>query len=243
MLGLELGFKQLIGIVSLVVVVSFLVFWFAVNQVTVIFSIAAVGYPHDLVYVVLNFVLIGSFVLLIGFRRKLARLPASIYVAFILVLYVEMYGFPLTMYFFTWATGSGSVATLWYLLTAITGEQLFYQIFLGVIVPVSNVIIIFGMLLIVFGWKRIYGAKNQLITSGVYRYVRHPQYLGFILITLGMNVLWVTFSTLTLWPVLVFLYYRLAKEEDEQMKQRFGETFTEYRDAVPMFVPKLKKRE
>ena len=109
-----------------------------------IFSIAAVGYPHDLFYVVLNFVLIGSFVLLIGFRRKLARLPASIYVAFILALYVEMYGFPLTMYFITWATGSGSVATLWYLLTAVSEEQLFYQIFLGVIVPVSNVIIISG---------------------------------------------------------------------------------------------------
>ena len=81
----------------------------------------------------------------------------------------------------------------------------------------------------------------MLVTNGVYMYVRHPQYLGFILITLGMNVLWVTFSTLALWPVLVFLYYRLAKEEDEQMEQLFGERFNEYRRSVPMFIPKLSR--
>ena len=225
---------------ALIAVVSVLVYWFALNQITVIFSIAAVGYPQDPTYVILNFALIAAFVLLIGFRRKLARLPASIYLAFIVALYIEMYGFPLTMYFFTWATGSGSVATLWYLLTAITGEQLFYQLFLGVIVPVSNVIIITGMLLVVFGWTKIYNSKNSLITTGIYKHVRHPQYLGFLLITLGMNVLWVTFSTLALWPILAFLYYRLAKEEDKQMEQKFGKQYTEYKQEVPMFIPKIR---
>lgn len=237
-----LNLRTVFGIGVLVTLVSVLVFWFALNQVTVIFSVAAVGYPQDLTYVVLNFVLIAAFVLLIGFRRKLARLPTSIYLAFILALYIEMYGFPLTMYFFTWATGSGSVATLWYLITAITGEQLFFSIFLGIIVPASNIIIITGMLLVIFGWTRIYNAKNQLITTGIYKHVRHPQYLGFLLITLGMNVLWVTFSTLALWPVLAFLYYRLAKEEDKQMEEQFGEKFNDYRKSVPMFIPKLRKR-
>jgi protein-S-isoprenylcysteine O-methyltransferase Ste14 len=235
-----LKLRTSLGIIALVTFVSVLVYWFALNQITVIFSIAAVGYPQDLTYVALNFVLIAAFVLLIGFRRKLARLPASIYLAFILALYIEMYGFPLTMYFFTWATGSGSVATLWYLLTAITGEQLFYQLFLGVIVPVSNVIIITGMLLVIFGWTKIYNAKNSLVTTGIYKHVRHPQYLGFLLITLGMNVLWVTFSTLALWPVLALLYYRLAKEEDKQMEQKFGKQYTEYTKSVPMFIPKLR---
>lgn len=169
----------------------------------------------------------------------MARLPTSIYLAFIVALYIEMYGFPLTMYFFSWTFGSNSVATLWYLLSALTGEQLFYSLFMGVIVPISNVIILTGMLLVIFGWRKIFRTKNQLVTTGIYSHVRHPQYLGFLLITLGMNVLWVTLSTLLLWPVLAFLYYRLAKEEDNQMEEKFGEEFLEYKSKVPTFIPKL----
>jgi protein-S-isoprenylcysteine O-methyltransferase Ste14 len=113
---------------------------------------------------------------------------------------------------------------------------------MGVIVPISNVIILTGMLLIIFGWRKIFRAKNQLATTGIYSYVRHPQYLGLLLITLGMNVLWVTFSTLLLWPVLAFLYYRLAKEEDKQVEEKFGEEFLKYKKTVPMFIPKLQKK-
>ncbi|UCC58736.1 MAG: isoprenylcysteine carboxylmethyltransferase family protein [Candidatus Bathyarchaeum sp.] len=221
--------------------VSALVFWFAQHQITLIFSIAAVGYPQNWIYVVINLILLSLFILLIGFRRKLARLPTSIYLAFIVALYIEMYGFPLTMYFFSWAFGSGSVSTLWGLLIPFTGNDLFASIFLGVIVPISNVIILTGMLLVIFGWRKIFRAKNQLVTTGIYSYVRHPQYLGFLLITLGMNVLWVTLSTLALWPVLAFLYYRLAREEDKQMEEKFGEEFLKYKNNVPTFIPKLQK--
>jgi protein-S-isoprenylcysteine O-methyltransferase Ste14 len=229
-----------LGLVVLVTIITLLVFLFAQYQITIIFSVAAVGYPQNLIFVVINFILISFFVVFIGFRRKLARLPASVYVAFIVALYIEMYGFPLTMYFFTWALGSSSVSTLWYFLTIISGKELFYSLFMGVIVPISNVIIITGILLVIFGWKKIFKAKNQLVKTGIYNHVRHPQYLGFLMITLGMNVLWVTLSTLILWPVLVFLYYRLAKEEDKQIEEKFGKEFLEYKKNVPMFIPKLK---
>jgi protein-S-isoprenylcysteine O-methyltransferase Ste14 len=237
--GSQIKAAKLLGLLGLVVFVSVLIFWFAQNQITVIFSVAAVGYPQNLIYVIINFVLISIFVLFLGFRRKLARLPASVYLAFIVALYIEMYGFPLTMYFFSWTFGSSSVSTLWYFLTALTGEELFYSIFMGVIVPVSNVIIIAGILLVIFGWSKIFRAKDQLVKTGIYSHVRHPQYLGFLLITLGMNVLWVTLSTLVLWPVLVLLYYRLAKEEDSRIEEKFGMEFVEYKNEVPMFIPKL----
>ncbi len=231
--------RTILGSASLAIFVSLLIFWLAQHQISLIFSIAAIGYPKDLMYVALNFILIGLFVVLIGFRRKLARLPASIYVAFITALYIEMYGFPLTMYFFSWAFGAGSVATLWYLLATLTGEPLFISIFMGVIVPASNIIIIAGILLVIFGWIRIFRAKQQLITTGIYGHVRHPQYLGFLLITMGMNVLWVTLTTLLLWPILALLYHRLAKEEDNQLEKKFGEEFLKYKKSVSSFIPRL----
>jgi protein-S-isoprenylcysteine O-methyltransferase Ste14 len=209
------------------------------NHITFIFSVAAVGYPENWGYVALNFILLSLFLVFIKFRRKVARLPSSVYLAFIVALYIEMYGFPLTMYFFSWFLGYENVATLWYFLVGVTGYDAFVSIYLGVILPISNVIILSGMFLIIFGWSRIFRAKDALITTGIYAHVRHPQYLGFLLLTLGINFLWTTFSTLILWPVLVLLYYRLAKEEEKSMEDKFGEEYREYKRAVPMFIPRV----
>ena len=99
------------------------------------------------------------------------------------------------------------------------------------------------MLLAIFGWTKIFRAKNKLIKTGIYSHIRHPQYLGFLFITMGMNILWVTLSTLALWPVLAFLYYRLAKEEDKQNEEEFGENFKTYKNNVPMFIPLIRPKK
>jgi protein-S-isoprenylcysteine O-methyltransferase Ste14 len=231
--------KYLLGLVLLGVLASLFSVWLAMNHITFIFSVAAVGYPENWGYVALNFILLSLFLVFIKFRRKVARLPSSVYLAFIVALYIEMYGFPLTMYFFSWFLGYENVATLWYFLVGVTGYDAFVSIYLGVILPISNVIILSGMFLIIFGWSRIFRAKDALITTGIYAHVRHPQYLGFLLLTLGINFLWTTFSTLILWPVLVLLYYRLAKEEEKSMEDKFGEEYREYKRAVPMFIPRV----
>jgi len=100
-------------------------------------------------------------------------------------------------------------------------------------------IILIGILLIIFGWRKIYGAKGQLVTTGIYGHVRHPQYLGFLLLTLGMNVLWIAISTLLLWPILAILYYRLAKAEDKELEERFGEEYRKYKCMVPILIPRI----
>jgi protein-S-isoprenylcysteine O-methyltransferase Ste14 len=231
--------KDLVSLTLLALFVSLVLFWFAENRISLIFSLAAYGYPKNWGYVILNFILFSLFVLFIKFRRKAARLPASVYLAFLVALFIEMYGFALTWYIMIGFFGQSDVVTLWYLLAGLTGENLFVSLFLGFLLPISNIIVLTGIFLIIFGWRKIHRAKGKLITTGIYGHVRHPQYLGFMLITLGMNVLWVTISTLLLWPILVIVYYRLAKEEDKEMEKRFGEEYQKYKRIVPMFIPHL----
>ena len=233
---------ELIGLMLLALILSLLLVWLSIRYT---FSLAfPLSYlPHraiDWGFVVLNVILFSLFVLFIRFKKKIARLPSSIYLAFIVALFAEMYGFPLTMYILTWLFGSTFPGCLWYPLAILIGEDLFVSVFLGFILPVSNIIVLMGIFLIIFGWKRIYRAKGQLVTTGIYGHVRHPQYLGFLLLTLGMNILWVTISTFLLWPILAVLYYRLAKKEDKELEASFGEEYRNYKRAVPLLIPRIK---
>ncbi|MCW4005886.1 MAG: isoprenylcysteine carboxylmethyltransferase family protein [Candidatus Bathyarchaeota archaeon] len=192
-------------------------------------------------FVLLNVGFFGLFVLFMPFKRKVSRRSSSIYIAFIVGLYAEMYGVPLTMYFFSWAFGASNLYTLEFLLSGVLGQELFYTTFTYFIFPATALLMIAGILLIVFGWKEIYKgqATNQLVTSGIYSRIRHPQYLGFMLLTLGMNLEWTTLFTLLMWPLLVVMYYRLGKEEDAENFERFGDAFQEYKQNVPSLIPHL----
>jgi protein-S-isoprenylcysteine O-methyltransferase Ste14 len=68
--------------------------------------------------------------------------------------------------------------------------------------------------------------------------MRHPQYFGFLLLTLGMNFIWMAISTIIMRPILAFLYYRLAKEEEKDMQKKFGQEYEKYEKTFPMFLPK-----
>ena len=236
---------ELISLVLLALLLSLVLVWLAVRYT---FSLAfpLSSLPHraiDWGFVVLNVILFSLFVLFIRFRRKATRLSSSIYLAFIVALFIEMYGFPLTMYILTWLLGSTFPGCLWYPLAVLTGEDLFTSFFLGFLLPVSNIIILMGILLIIFGWRKIYRAKGKLVTTGIYGHVRHPQYLGFLLLTLGMNLEWTTFFTFLLWPVIAVLYYRLAKKEEKESEERFGEEYREYKRSVPMLIPRIRKNK
>jgi len=188
--------------------------------------------------VALNVIIFGLFILFIPFRKRQQRLPASVYLAFIVALYTEMYGFPLTIYVLTWLLGYQNplTHTSGHILAPIIGEDLFFM----VVHPISNIMILTGILLVVLGWREVHSAQQELVTTGLYAYVRHPQYLGFITLTLGMMVQWATLPTLLMWPLLVILYYQLAKQEEKEMEAKFGEKYRKYKSKVPMMLPLRK---
>ncbi len=106
----------------------------------------------------------------------------------------------------------------------------------------SNILIFGGFWLLAVAWKVLYEAQRagRLATTGAYARVRHPQYLGFVLIMLGFLLQWPTLVTLAMYPVLVSMYARLAKREEAEMLERFGDEYRRYREAVPAFIPRLR---
>lgn len=192
------------------------------------------GYGHWYL-VFLNVVLFGLFALTIPFRRKWGQRSARVYLAFVIALYTEMYGFPLTIYILAWLIGYRNPLTHMsgHILADVVGEDVFFLF----IHPLSSVMMFLGGILVIAGWRKIYGAEDHLVTNGIYRLVRHPQYLGFLLLTLGMLVQWVTIPAALMYPILAALYYRLAREEEKEMEERFGKEYVQYKHTTPMFVP------
>ncbi len=166
------------------------------------------------------------------------------YTAFVVALFTEMYGYPLTIYILTSLLGSQYPALnpfshinghLWVVLAG--GSTIVWQI----VMLVSNVAMFGGLFIMGKAWKQIYRAKGELVTTGLYRWVRHPQYSALFLITVGMLTQWPTLVTAAMWPVLMFMYYRLARKEEKEMETNFGEEYLAYRHRVPMFLPRFAK--
>lgn len=167
--------------------------------------------------------------------------------AFLIALFTEMYGFPLTIYFLSgwlqsqypdvnwWAHDSGHLLEMFF---GWQGSPHFGPFHL-----LSMAFIVGGFYMIAAGWGTLYAAQKEgrLATTGLYARLRHPQYVGFVLIMFGFLLQWPTLLTLVMFPVLLWMYSRLSIHEEREAEEAFGLEWQHYADKTPRFVPRMQR--
>ncbi len=163
--------------------------------------------------------------------------------SFIVALFAEMYGFPLTIYLLSgWLQTrypgmniySHNAGHLWHDLLGLKGNAHTDPLHILSIVFIGG-----GFWLLASAWRVLYQAQREhrLATTGIYARMRHPQYAAFVLIMFGFLLQWPTMLTLLMFPLLVWMYVRLARSEERDAIAEFGDEYRRYEDATPAFFP------
>ena len=166
--------------------------------------------------------------------------------AFVVALFTEMYGFPLTIYLLSgWLTSrfpevnwfSHNSSHLLQTLLGWSGDAHSSPLHI-----ISNILVLGGLILLAASWKVLYRAQRnyEIACRGPYSKIRHPQYAAFIVIMLGFLVQWPTLPTVLMFPALVWLYIRLARREEKEALAMFGSQYAQYAEGTPRFIPELR---
>ncbi len=165
--------------------------------------------------------------------------------AFVVALFTEMYGFPLTIYLLSGWLSNRFPEIDWlshssgHLLQTVLGLQ--EDTHFNTFHLISDLLILGGLVLLAASWSVLYRAqvRQELAMSGPYARLRHPQYAAFIVIMLGFLIQWPTLLTAVMFPILVWVYVRLAVREEKEVLTEFGEQYERYAENTPRFFPRL----
>lgn len=192
---------------------------------------------HNWFGVLFFMVLYSGVLLFMPFYKKMDKKPAGTYLAFVAAFAIEMHGIPFSMWVISWIIGRElPEGVLW-------GHTLVSSIgYWGMYINIGCAIA--ALALILNGWYNVYKkywskekGTGSLVKTGVYRYIRHPQYAGLLLLSFGMIAEWATLPMLVLFPVIIAMYVRLAKREEKDMLEEFGAEYGEYMKTTKMFIP------
>jgi methanethiol S-methyltransferase len=207
---------------------------------------------HESAYGLWSLVLLNSAVFLVFafsfFKPQTQRDWRSFgaFSAFIVALFTEMYGFPLTIYLLSGWLQSHDPGIDWFSHDAGHLLEMFFgwkaHPHSGPFHVLSFFLIGAGFWLLSASWAVLYAAQREhrLATTGPYARIRHPQYVAFVLILLGFLFQWPTLLTLGMFPILVAMYVRLARQEEREVSAEFGEAYADYAARTPAFIPTLR---
>lgn len=191
-------------------------------------SVTAITVKGQWWFAGLNVLLFLSLLLFLG-RKNINWKTHGVFSAFIISLFVEMYGAPLALYFLSEKLGQPASSP--------PHEVLFNINFLGlnlgfdIWMTFGAVIMIIGMTIIALGWYQLWKSKDSLVTTGLYEYSRHPQYVGFLYTVWGWMIAWPTITTLLFAPVLTVAYINAAKKEEKFIEKEIS-NYKEYKEKT-----------
>jgi protein-S-isoprenylcysteine O-methyltransferase Ste14 len=178
--------------------------------------------------IAINILIVVAFLVLLPYRRSTISTWKSkgVFLAFVIALMTEMFGWPLLIFLLSPVVEVPSLREWSHRVLGHAGPIL------------GTWISMIGLLLIALGWQQIHRATG-LVTSGIYRFVRHPQYTGMFLFTFGWILHWPSVITLILWPILVAAYVWLARQEEKAVTREVGEPYRQYARETPRFFPRI----